>query len=526
MTKKLAVIYLITCSFLCSNCVTILAPKTQKLTINTNNPKSTVSINGEVVGKGATIETKIKKDTKPKQIKVETPGHKTTHYSVLPTKIDALTCVSCLFSIPIIYVYAFDASSSKSLLYPKSVEALAGKKKKTRQGNDKYIDVNEVKFDIKEKDFKFIMVDHYDYINKIEKIESSTKKNKSTISFKEDLKVDNTIFSSQLSKILKGHGYIDTINQIFKDQANSLSLKANVKTMTFYLISSTVKKPVTIGGYSPTNSFIICKSDIEWNLLNSYGEILKSVTVRAQSGEFNTDTETLDYLGDMIENSLDLALSNKSFSPFLQVEPNVDAKLALTTLSKPASLISSSTDVEFASVIVKTEKGHGSGFAISNDGYIITNYHVIASEDPAKQQELTIIMNDGTKAKATIVKYNKYKDLALLKVEQKFEKCFELPTQKNFSNLEEVFAMGAPRSVELGQSASKGIISSERNYNNINLIQTNMSINSGNSGGPMFNKDGKLYGVVTAKLFGIGVEGVAFCIPAYKIQEYLSIDFK
>ena len=86
--------------------------------------------------------------------------------------------------------------------------------------------------------------------------------------------------------------------------------------------------------------------------------------------------------------------------------------------------------------------------------------------------------------------------------------------------------MGAPKSIELGQSAAKGIISSERNVNNVNLIQTNISVSPGNSGGPMFSKDGKLYGVVVSKLIGGGAEGVAFCIPAYRITDFLSIEFR
>ena len=210
-----------------------------------------------------------------------------------------------------------------------------------------------------------------------------------------------------------------------------------------------------------------------------------------------------------------------------KIETNsTETQLPLTTIASPKFYIKAASDAQNSTVIVKTKDGHGSGFAISNDGYIITNYHVIASEDPTKQKEITIILSDGQKVKASIEKYSKIKDLALLKVNSTFDKCFELPTKKNFSVLEEVFVMGAPKSIELGQSAAKGIISSERNINNINLIQTNIGVSPGNSGGPMFNKDGTLYGVVVSKLIGGGAEGVAFCIPAYKILDFLNISFK
>lgn len=526
MTKltRASVAILVAITF--SNCVTILSPKKQKFTVNTNNAKATVSIDGEKVGTGSTIETKIVKNASGKQIKVEVPDCKTTYYAVLPNRQNPLSCVTCLFSIPIYFPYIVDMANSKTYLYPNSSDALAGKKKKVKQTADKYIDINEVKFDIKEKDFKYIPIPYENYLNKIDKVESDTKKSKQIVTSNEALKIDNTVFSTQLSKILKKYGYIDTVNQIFKDQANSVELRANVKTLTFYSVYEVPGGAVRIGAGMSYNNFYICKSDIEWNLLNNYGEVLKSVTIRSQSGEFVNMKDLETMMGDMIETSLDQVLTNKNIIPYTSVENKVETKLALTTLAKPTSPITAAADVQQATVIVKTDKGHGSGFAVSNDGYIITNYHVIASENPDKQKELTIILNDGTKHKATVVKYNKVRDVALLKIDQKFEKCFEIPTQKNFTALEEVFAMGAPNSVELGQSVSKGIISSERNTNNVSLIQTNMSINGGNSGGPMFSKEGKLYGVVTSKLYGIGVEGVSFCIPAYKIQDYLSIEFK
>ncbi len=507
-----------------TSCATILSSKHQDLAINTNNNKATVSVDGENVGTGSNVQTRITRDGKAKQIKVEAPDCKTSYYAIMPTKMNPLTCVSCLFSIPIYYVYMVDVANSKSYLYNKECEAAVGKKKQVRQSADKYIEIDEVKFDIKNKDFKFINIPYNNYLNKIDKIENDEKKAKGVVTNDKDIKVDNTIFTGQLSKILKKNGYIDTVNQIFKDQANSLELRANVKTVTFYNVYNI--RAVSFGGASSYSNFYICKSDISWDILNTYGEVLKSVTVRSQSGEFVSSEKIEDMVGDMIENSLDQVLSNGTSASLLKIESKAETKLALSTLAKPSAFITTATDVQPATVIVKTEKGHGSGFAVSNDGYLITNYHVIASEDPAKQRDLTVILNDGTKLKATIVKFNKDRDVALLKVDSKFEKCFDMPSAKNFTALEEVFAMGAPKSIELGQTASKGIISSERNVNNVSLIQTNISINAGNSGGPMFNKDGKLYGVVTSKLFGIGVEGIAFCIPAYKLKEYLNIDFK
>lgn len=519
MRKTLSYVLLATSSLYITGCVTFFGKKKQELAISTSNAKSTVSVDDEKIGTGSDVSTTITRDLKPKQIKVETPDCKTTYYALLPDRVNKLYCVSCLF---LYYPGAIDYMNSKAHMFPNTMEAFAGKKKQVRGKDDKYIDVDEVKFDIKDKDFRVVPLSYNNYKEKMDNDDNS--KNKYEYTGKKDIKIDNTIFSNQLSKVLKKYGYIDTVNQIFKDQANSLELRANVKTLTFYSVY--YQGAVAVNGSYAMATFNVCKSDISWDVLNSYGEVLKTVSVRSQSGEFVSLDKLDDMVSDMIENSLDQVLSNKDIAAFTKISDKAEAKLALTSLTKPTSIVTKSEDVQTATVIVKTEKGHGSGFAITNDGYIITNYHVIASEDAAKPREAIIILGDGTKLKSTVVKFNKDRDVALLKVDSKFEKCFAIPTAKEFQALEEVFAMGAPKSVELGQSASKGIISSERNVNNVSLIQTNISINGGNSGGPMFNKDGKLYGVVTAKLFGLGVEGIAFAIPAYKLKDYLNIDFK
>ncbi len=501
----------------------ILSPKKQKIVVNTSNSKSTLFVEDENAGNGEVVEAKVSKDLEAKQIKIEAPGYKASYYAICQHKMNPLVCVSCLF---VYYPMVFDAGSPKAYSYSHSFECPLLNKKVLRKADQKYINVDEVSFDIKNKDFKFIPISYSNYLKKIDKEEQKpeSKKNKGNSVGNEDIKVDNSIFSNEIEKVLKETGFIDTVNLIFKDNLNSLTLKANIKSLTFYSIYS------QLGYIAP--SFFIAKSDIKWDVMNSYGEVLKSITVRSQSGEFvmHTNRKDADFklmLGDMVENSLNQVLTNPGINNYTKIETSVtESKIALTTLTKPNSYLKMAGDAQNCTVIVKTSKGHGSGFAISNDGYIITNYHVIANEDPTKQSDVTIILGEGQKIKASIEKYSKSKDLALLKINYSFEKCFELPSKKNFNALEEVFVMGAPKSIELGQSASKGIISSERNVNNVNLIQTNISISPGNSGGPMFNKDGALYGVVVSKLIGGGAEGVAFCIPAYKILEYLNIEFK
>ena len=117
-------------------------------------------------------------------------------------------------------------------------------------------------------------------------------------------------------------------------------------------------------------------------------------------------------------------------------------------------------------------------------------------------------------------------DLALLKVEGKFDNAFTLPVNQNYKIGEEVIAIGTPKSVQLGQSASKGIVSGDRKHKGSSYFQTHITVNRGNSGGPIIlAKNGELTGVVEFKLGGMGTEGVSFSIPAFEVMKALNLTY-
>ena len=277
-----------------------------------------------------------------------------------------------------------------------------------------------------------------------------------------------------------------------------------------------------------------------WYLKNQYDERLDSVTTTDVSGSFllygvdkaYSDGELKELnpyarmVADAVETSYIKLLSNSSMQKQLQSETIKPFTESVLNLGGGQAYIAEKSDASLASVSIKRkDKGHGSGFAVSKDGYILTNYHVIASSDPSKQEELTVVTSSGKELPAKVVRFNKSRDLALLKVESNFDKVFKISSDKTFKNLQDVYTIGTPKSIELGQSVTTGIISSERNANNNELLQLNMSVNSGNSGGPVFDANGNLHGVVVSKISGQNTEGIAFAIPAYKIAEYLNIAY-
>ena len=270
---------------------------------------------------------------------------------------------------------------------------------------------------------------------------------------------------------------------------------------------------------------------MKWLIRNVYNEVFDSITVSDFSGEFEArnipDSDVKLMLGDAVDNSYLNIQKNEAFAKNMVIDSVFKCAENQLILNKPTDIVREASDAAVATVVVKRkDKGHGSGFFITNNGYLITNYHVIASKEAGKYEDLTVLLKNGIELPARVVRVNKKADIAMLKVEYNSPKAFVVSNQKNFKLLQDIYAIGTPESIELGQSMSVGILSNERFVNNTSLLQLNMSVNSGNSGGPVFDRSGTLYGIVKSKLIGQNVEGICFAIPTYYIPEYMNIIFK
>ena len=160
----------------------------------------------------------------------------------------------------------------------------------------------------------------------------------------------------------------------------------------------------------------------------------------------------------------------------------------------------------------------GSGFILTQDGYILTNYHVI--EDAYQSgAEITVMTHDGTKYPATIVGFEPDNDIAVLKIEAEGLNPVVIGDSDAMKVGDVVYAVGNPLG-ELEFSMSTGHVSAKdrqigegTSADLINMFQLDAAVNSGNSGGPVYNDRGEVVGVVTAKYASNGVEGLGFAIP-------------
>ena len=176
-----------------------------------------------------------------------------------------------------------------------------------------------------------------------------------------------------------------------------------------------------------------------------------------------------------------------------------------------------------AVVQVRTPGGLGSGFFLNEDGYLITNFHVIEGETQIGI-EVYHQRNGQLERKVykqvRIVAMNKFQDLALLRVEDKDATKFSwvpLGESDALAVGERVFAVGSPLGLE--RTVTEGIVSTKtRQFQGELYIQTTTQINPGNSGGPLFNLKGEVTGVTNMKVFG---EGLGFAIPVENVKYFL-----
>ena len=171
----------------------------------------------------------------------------------------------------------------------------------------------------------------------------------------------------------------------------------------------------------------------------------------------------------------------------------------------------------------KAVAGSGSGVILSEDGYILTNNHVISSADSSSFYQVSDaksikvkIYGDDTEYSAEIIGTDSQTDLAVLKIDKTGLTPAELGDSSSVQIGEFVLAIGNP--YELDYSVTAGIISAlnrEMTVENTtyNVIQADCAINSGNSGGALVNSKGQVIGITTLKLAGDGIEGVSFAIP-------------
>ena len=273
--------------------------------------------------------------------------------------------------------------------------------------------------------------------------------------------------------------------------------------------------------------FVTFQTQSRWWLHTPYGLPTDSTTVRTRSpwGFWADDPDGWER--DLVGEALALAALEVADSSRMMklIRPGRDFDAEWRKDWQPLAILPESAvqdpavaGAAKAVVTIEASDGHGSGVIVGQDGWILTNWHVV--EDSTLVY--TVRFADGGTKQARIVRHHPMQDLAVLQVDSVGLPVVPLETRVPVAG-EVAYAIGAPHHPELGASVSHGVVSAFRREGERPLLQTDASISPGNSGGALVNAAGRLVGIVTEKVIAEGVEGIGFAVPVDEVVRALGL---
>ncbi|MCF8257113.1 MAG: trypsin-like peptidase domain-containing protein [Flavobacteriales bacterium] len=304
-------------------------------------------------------------------------------------------------------------------------------------------------------------------------------------------------------------------------------------------VDAVLNKTLRIEGYAQSVSFQKAENQLRCELRTAWSvETLDEiqflygwkVTSGSEWVKFNEESLDEDEQQGVIRLAMNQALdiSLKKFLALDTIQSILSRPVPLPLLDEPelelvtgAVMALSVSDAVKSVVTVVNKKGHGSGCIVTPDGYIITNAHVVEDDTVG----IKVILTEDTEQRIPVklVRMNKALDLALLKLDTTGLMPLKLCADPDIVTGSDVYAIGTPADVSLGQTVTRGIISGKRKFGGHSRIQTDVGISPGNSGGALINPNGLLLGVVTSQLRKGKVDNIGFAIPSPIIEEALKI---
>ncbi|MBS3112749.1 trypsin-like peptidase domain-containing protein [Candidatus Woesearchaeota archaeon] len=266
---------------------------------------------------------------------------------------------------------------------------------------------------------------------------------------------------------------LDTTKLVFLDTLNEKQKQINVLNSELKVLDQSLGQ--TIEEY-----------DLQIGELEKSTKIFKS---QIQSLKYSSDIYG-EQLGQLDQQISDLQVESESFTTVI------------------ANVIDSV-------VSIHTNLGQGSGAIISANGLVVTNHHVIDGITSA-----SIVTYNGNAYNVELIGYNIENDLAVLKIvsDETFN-YFNFANSDNLQTGQKIVALGNPAGLSF--TATEGIISSpHRKMNGLDFIQTDVTLNPGNSGGPIININGEIVGIVDFKISGY--DSLSFAIPSNRVKTIVS----
>lgn len=248
-------------------------------------------------------------------------------------------------------------------------------------------------------------------------------------------------------------------------------------------------------------------------LLVSIGFASGSIYQTFQNASSKNEVASQKYISN---NTLLASNSSNTQSQIASYAPNSIANIVAATADSVVEITQYTTTTLYQTYNY-TQKGNGSGVIISNDGYILTNNHVISGAE-----KITVRLRNGEEYEAKLIGKDSKTDTAIIKIDAKDLKAAVIGDSSKTLVGDFVLAIGNPLG-QLGGTVTYGYVSALEREITIdgttrNLMQVDAAVNPGNSGGGLFNCNGELIGIVSAKSTGYDVEGIGFAIPVNDIS--------
>jgi S1-C subfamily serine protease len=223
---------------------------------------------------------------------------------------------------------------------------------------------------------------------------------------------------------------------------------------------------------------------------------------------------TRNLLDAALVQSLDDLLRTDEFHAILsqgpaETKPSTGDKSAIVLAGAEAAKPMPIPDAIGSVVLILSGGGHGSGFLVSSDGYVLTAEHVVGSD-----KYLKIRWSDGLEGVGEVVRTDKRRDVALVKVDPRGRPPLAMRRVAPQPG-DTVFAIGAPLDAQLQSTVTRGVASANRILDGFAFIQSDVTVNPGNSGGPLLDEKGQVLGVTdwAVRERAGGGTGLNFFVP-------------
>lgn len=280
--------------------------------------------------------------------------------------------------------------------------------------------------------------------------------------------------------------------------------------------------PTTLGGGTKVKGTAVL--EVEWQI---YSRLQRQVVARVQTRagfesrrpvDGGAQAVVLDAFAETVKALVASDAFRKTFlgSPSSLEDAMKPAKRETIALTGPAAPPADIADATGAVVLILAGDGHGSGFLVSGDGYVMTDQHVVGSA-----RLVTVRWPDGIEAVGEVIRSDRLRDVALIKTDPRGRDPLPLRATTMRPG-ETVFAIGAPLEERFQSTVTRGVVSAYRTIEGLRYLQSDVSINPGNSGGPLLDEHGAVVGM-TKSTYRIesAPTGINFFTPTRDALDFL-----